>query len=255
MKNRCFRLVLAAVVAQVCLGQQTDLAKEQVRRLLKYWDWQQYWTGTNDLGKSYGANRKVEALVFWDPKHKPESVGFCSPSLGKCLFYENLRRYSSSSSMPIAISESPRAALERFVSESRRIGAKEIIPTESFGEIESAIVSVTLPVLTIPTAIQNRRIPEPVDLELLIANLACDFKHTGCKTHLMIPFYSNDDPYVPVFRQCSQCANSKPMIIFMRHVNDKWKWWHGALDYTDEVQSVKEYKNRIRQGLLREVYR
>ena len=109
------------------------------------------------------------------------------------------------------------------------------------------------PALDPPEAIRDRK-PQPrAETDALVANLSCLSDQPGCKVHMMIPFYSHSDANVPVFRQCSGCPNSKPMIIFMKLVEGNW--WHGAMDFNDSPDVVDRIRKQIEKALMLEVNR
>jgi len=253
--NCALSFVLASVlVVAGCFGQASE-ADRQVRRLVEYWRWKQYWFGTTELGAKYSAGREFRALLFWRTDQTPPSVGFCSADLGVCQFYPNLSFAVNSSEMQVPSGDEPQCAFERFLATS--FAQKTVLVVRSreakAADYATEMVKITLPALDPPEAIRNRRVQPRFETDALIANLSCLPDQPGCKVHLMVPFYSHSDPFVPVFRKCSGCPDPKPMVIFMRLIDGNW--WHGARDFDSSPDSVSRTRSQIQKALLVEVSR
>ena len=67
----------------------------------------------------------------------------------------------------------------------------------------------------------------------------------------MIPFYRPEDPWVPVYRECSGCSGVRPAIIFMRLVEGSW--WHGARDIDESADFVRHTRLQIEKAMMAEV--
>ena len=112
---------------------------------------------------------------------------------------------------------------------------------------------IVLPALDPPDAIKERRARPSSETEALVANLGCDPDRPSCKFHLMVPFYSQNDLWVPVYRECPDCRNPRPMIVFMRYVEGHW--WHGAGDFDDNRDFVDRTRRKIEKALMIDVVR
>ncbi len=246
--------VLATIFGVVgCFGQASS-ADQHVKQLIEHWRWKQYWEGTTELGAMYSPGRQFQALLFWRTDQMPPSVGFCSADLGVCQFYPNAPRNENTFEMKVPSGDDLRSAFRRFLADS--FGEKPLTGRplgQKAGDYTTEMVRMTLPALDPPKAIRDRR-PQPrAETDALVASLSCLSDQPRCKVHLMIPFYTDSDPSVPVFRECSGCPNPKPMIIFMKFIEGNW--WHGAMDFNDSPEIVARTRNRIAKALMVEVNR
>lgn len=249
--------------ASVCLAQTPPRAAQHLKQLIEHWRWKQFWEGTTELGAMYRPGRDFQALFFWRTDEMPPSVGFCSADLGLCDFYPNSPGNENNPEMKIPSGEDARSAYERFLADS--FGKKllrESLPLPGFGrppggartpgqngaEYTTELMKITLPTLDPPEAIRDRTPPPRAEVDALVANLSCLSDQPSCKVHVMIPFFGQSDPYVPVFRQCSGCPNPKAMIIFMKIIEGSW--WHGAMDFNDNPNFVDRMRERIEEALM-----
>lgn len=237
-----------------CLG-QTSIPDQHVKQLIEHWRWKQYWGGTTELGAMYSAGREFQALLFWRTDEMPPSVGFCSADIGVCQFYPNTPGSEDSFEIKVPFGDDPRSAFRRFLAGS--FGQKPFLvgrPEEPKGaDYSTELVKITLPSLDPPEAIRDRKAQPRAETEALVASLSCPPDYPGCKVHLLIPFYSHIDPWVPVFTECSKCPKPKPMIIFMRLIEGNW--WHGAMDFNDSSDFVDRTRKQIEKTLMVEVNR
>jgi hypothetical protein len=120
-------------------------------------------------------------------------------------------------------------------------------------EYATEVVKIALPSLDAPEAIRARTAQPRAETDALVASLSCLSDQPGCKVHLMIPFYSHSDPWVPVFRECSRCPHPKPMIIFVSFIEGHW--WHSAMGFNDSPDFVDRTRSQIEKALMVEVTR
>ena len=252
--------VLAMLIVASCSA-QTSGTDQHANQLIEHWRWKQYWEGTTELGAMYSPGRQFQALLFWRTDEMPPSVGFCSSDLGVCQFYPNAPGTENSFETKIRPGEDARSAYQRFLADSFEekslsgrlpgIGRPPEIGRSAgpnAADYTIDMVKITLPALDPPEAIRNRK-PQPrAEVDALVASLSCLSDQPGCKVHLMIPFYSHNDPNVPVFRQCSGCPNPKPMIIFMKLIEGNW--WHGAIDFNASPDVVDRTRKQIEKALM-----
>ena len=245
--------VLATIFGIVgCFG-QASIADQHVKQLIAHWQWKQYWDGTTELGAMYGAGRQFQAVLFWRTDEMPPSVGFCSADLLVCQFYPDIMFTDDCFEMKVPSGENLQSAFQDFLADS--LGQKLLVRSEEpkAGDYTTEIMRITLPPLDLPDAIRDRKAQPRAETDALIASLSCLPEEPGCKIHLLIPFYSHSDPWVPVFTECSKCLKPKPMIIYMRLIEGHW--WHGVLDYNDSPDIVARTRNRIAKALMVEVNR
>jgi hypothetical protein len=254
MSHRLLSSVLASMLAVAgCFGQAAS-PDQHLKQLTDHWRWKQYWEGTTELGAMYTPGRQFQSLFFWRTDEMPPSAGFCSTDLGVCQFYPNAPGSENSFETKITSGDDLRDAFQSFLAAS--FGEKPLRgrPLEQMAaDYKTEMVKITIPALDPPEAIRDRK-PQPrSETDALVANLACLADQPGCKVHLMVPFYSHSDPYVPVFRECSGCPNPKPMIIFMKLIEGNW--WHGAMDFNASPDVVDRTRNQIEKALMVEIGR
>lgn len=231
---------------------QTINADQHIRQLTEHWRWKHYWEGTTELGAMYSPGRQFQALIFWRTDQMPPSIGFCSVEIGVCQFYPNITFSDDSSEMKVPSGEDLRSAFRSFVASA--FGEKGLRSEEPRAtDYTMETVRITLPPLDFPDAIRDRKMPPRAETDALIASLSCAPDQPGCKVHLLIPFYSHSDPWVPVFTECSKCLKPKPMIIYMRLIDGNW--WHGAMDFNNSPDVVDRTRKQIEKALMLEVNR
>jgi hypothetical protein len=254
LSHRLSCAVASMLVIAGCLG-QTSSQDQHVKQLTEHWRWKQYWEGTTELAGMYTAGREFQALLFWRADEMPPSVGFCSVDLGVCQFYPDTAVIEDSFEMKVPSGDDPRSALGRFFAAS--FGQKASLfgppPQPKEADYTAELLKITLPALDPPEAIRDRKAQPSAETDPLVASLSCLPDQPGCKVHVLIPFYSHNDPWIPVFTECSACPNTKPMIIFMRFIEGTW--WHGAQDYSDSPEFVGLMRKRIEKALMVEVNR
>jgi len=254
MSPRSSRVLVALFVMAGCFGQSSK-AERHVSQLVEHWLWKQYWYGASELGTRYRTGQEFQALAFWRADEKPPSVGFCSTELGICQFYPDTTTIGASFEAKMALREDAQSAFRRFLRDSFGQNASSLVnlPEPSASDYVAETVKIVLPAITAPEAIRARRVRPPAETDALSAALSCLPDQSGCKVHLLIPFYSENDPWIPVYRECSRCPNTKPMIIFMRRIEGTW--WHGARDFDDGPDFVRRTRRRIEEALMVEVNR
>lgn len=240
------------LVIAACLG-QTPIPDQHVKQLIEHWRWKQYWEGTTELGAMYSPGRQFQALLFWRTDEMPPSVGFCSADMGVCQFYPDTSFIGTSFEMKLPSGDNPRSAFQRFLAGS--FGQNTLLVPRSeepkAADYTTEMARITLPALEPPEAIRDRETQPHAETDALIASLSCLPDQPGCKVHLLIPFYSHSDPWVPVFTECSKCLKPKPMIIYMRLIEGHW--WHGAMDFNDNPDVVERTRKQIEKALVVEV--
>lgn len=240
------------LLATGCSVASSPYADMNVRALTEHWRWRQYWGETTELGSAYRPGREIDAVVFWRTG-KVGSVGFCSTELRVCQYYADLALHYGCYDMDIPVGMDAQIAYQRFIRDpNKRVpGAMEpsYVATNP-SEFTSERTKFKLPPFEPPEAIRNRTAPPAEQLDKLVDNLKCVPGEANCQVHLLIPYFNDKDPYVPVFRHCSQCFNPKPMIIFMRWIEEDRTWWHGAMDFTDIPDQVGRIRKQIENALL-----
>lgn len=252
-----FALTSALVIASVP-GRASD-AEQHVKQLIEHWQWNHYWYGTTELGSMYQADREFQALLFWRANGMPDgmrpSIGFCSTDLDVCQFYPDITVSVISSEMKVAAGDDLQSAFRRFLRASfnQNVLARTLEPEPKEADYAAEAVKVHLPPLEAPEAIRERRVRPIAETDALLAAFACHTDEPGCSGHLLIPFYGDSDPYVPVYWECRQCPHPKSMVTFMRL--DEGKWWHGARDFDDSPDFVQRTRRQIEKALMIEANR
>lgn len=247
-------VALSLCVATTCHG-ATPAARRRLTKLYDHWRWRQYWDDATELGTLYDPGRKFHVLLFWRKDDAPPSLGFCSTDLGVCQFYPDIAQAAVNTEMKIPTGDDQLSAFRRFLESS--FAQKPSLPAGSPQPrgpdflLEST--DIVLPVLDPPDAIKERELRPVAETEALVATLGCPPGPPNCKRHLMIPFYSENDLWVPVYRECTDCYNPRPTIIFMRYVEGHW--WHGARDFDDRREFVDRTRGKIEKALMIEVRR
>jgi hypothetical protein len=242
----------STLFVKICLG-ATPAAQRRLTKLYDHWRWKQYWDDTTELGTLYTPGREFHALLFWRNDDTPPSQGFCSTELGVCQFYPDINHVAVNTEMKTRPGVDPLSALRQFLAgsfaqkQSLPVGSPR--PKEADFSVEST--DIVLPALGPPDAIEERKARPVGETDALVANPGCAPNPPNCKLHLIIPFYSENDLWVPVYRECPDCDNPRPTIIFMRYVQGHW--WHGARDFDDHREFVDRTRSKIEKALMIEV--
>ncbi len=239
------------VVSGVCFAQS---AQQSLDRLIEHWHWAQYWNDATELGPKYQAGREFQAVVFWDTRKGKSGVGFCSRDLGACQFYPTFRSYLETATLD---SEDDLQAFERFRKDSleetpagaqRRSPLLSAPPSDDF-HVEP--MNLTLPEFIAPKAIREKHRPADAIVQALKDKFACPAAAPRCHIHVLIPYFNEDDPDVPVFAECPTCDFDKPIILFMQFAEGVWS--QAAADQNSDPKFVQRTKEKIARGLMAEV--
>ena len=249
-----FCCIAGALSVATCLA-ATPVAHGRLTKLYDYWRWKQYWDDTTELGTLYAAGRQFHALLFWRTDDMPPSLGFCSTELGVCQFYPDLGHSASNTQMKTSMGEDPLSAFRRFLAGSfdQKLFPLAHLPEPKEGDFSVESTDIVLPTLDPPDPIKGRKVRPVAETEALVANLGCPPDLPACKLHLMIPFYSENDVWIPVYRECLNCDYRRPVIIFMRYIQGHW--WHGAMDSNNNSEFVDRTRGKIEKALMVEVRR
>jgi hypothetical protein len=160
-----------------------------------------------------------------------------------------------SSELPVASGESPLSAFERFLSGgfSQKIISIARSPLPKETDYATLLTNIVLPPLDPPKGIRERRMRPASEIQALLASLSCPSDTPDCGLHLMVPFYGDADPSVPVYRQCLKCYDPHAMIIFMNWVDGHW--WHGGTNFDESPDFVSRASGQIEKALMVEVRR
>jgi hypothetical protein len=239
------------IVTSSCFGQTAQLRFDQ---LIEHWQWQQYWNDATELGPRYQPGRAFQALVFWDTRQGKTGIGFCSRELGVCQFYPTFRSYLGTETLD---GEDDVTAFERFRKDSleeesassvRRSPLLSRPPSDDF---RSEPLNVTLPEFTPPKAIREKQKPPEARVQALKLKFACSAAAPRCHIHVLIPYFSEEDPYVPVFAECPTCDFTQPIILLMQFAEGNWS--QGATDKNSDPKFVQLTKEKIERALLIEI--
>jgi hypothetical protein len=197
------KFVLVSILAiPACFG-QSPTAVEHVKQLTEHWRWEQYWNGVTELGPLYRAGREFQALLFWRTNEAQPGVGLCSVDLGICLYDKNQPAYNVGDQMKISPGEDLRPAMVRFreTAFGENLHSMIRLPIPNEVDYPSELMEITLPPLDPPEAIRDKKAPPQDQVKSLADHLAtCE---PGCKVHLLIPFFTQNDPFVPVYFECT----------------------------------------------------
>jgi hypothetical protein len=252
------KLLAALTLASVSYG-QSPAAAEHLNQLYEHWLWQAYWEGATDLDSKYTPGRQFSSLFFWQKNDADPSIGFCSEALGFCRFYQSLRYIPIPLETKITSGEDSRSAFQRFLGNSfgkydSPLGqGRQHPPAPSPDDYAVEMVTIALPALDPPNAIRERNPPPRARTDALLAKFGCSLDKRECDYYLLIPFYSESDFDVPIYRECLAKCNFPPAILFPKWIDEESVWWQGAMDITSDPAQVKRFKQQIEKALLVEV--
>jgi hypothetical protein len=119
-------------------------------------------------------------------------------------------------------------------------------------EYASEETTVTLPGLDPPLAIRERKARPADEVAALVERVLPSRERAACKTHLLIPFYSDTDPVVPIYRESSaQCSHPGRTILLLRLSDGQW--FMGATNSDSSPSFVKSTRSQIEKALMRDV--
>jgi hypothetical protein len=197
--------LLGSLFAASCLSQSPSTA-QHINQLIERWRWEQYWNGATDLGPLYRTGRAFQALLFWHADSMFPGVGFCSADLGICLYDKNQPAYNEGNQTKILAGEDEASAFTRFretaFGERLRSLISPPVPRES--DYPAEPVKIVLPSLDPPEAIRDHKTPDQDAIDDLVKQLTAGCG-SGCKVHLLIPYFNVHDSDVPVYFECSGC--------------------------------------------------
>lgn len=253
-------LFLASLVVASCSFAQSSVTEQHWGQLLHRWRWMQYWQNTTDLGSKYRAGRQVRILFFWRGDDLVDSMGFCSGTLEVCQFYPSVSTILNHFEMAVLPGGDLRAAFKKFAEEAFEQYQSPLYqgqprpPGPREGEYKTELISITLPMLDPPEVILKHQVRPRSELDALVRQLGC-ISTTQCKFHLLIPFYSDHDLWVPVYRECPEdCGASRsPVILFPKLTEGRW--WLGATNLDADPDYVSRTRQRIEKALMLEVGR
>ncbi len=192
--------------------------------LIELWTWEQYWEGQTIIGPEHAPGREIAGIIFWNRLPAEPGIGMCSVDIGKCVFYPDALSAGSkfesvihpNESMDSALNKLITTSLVKFTSESSlRLGQPRHMQAVAQDPLDFVrrTIRFKVPVLGKPRSIRERRSHPRSVIDALRANLGCDpHARLECKLHLLIPFFSAADPYVPVFRECAGCGEGRASI-------------------------------------------
>jgi hypothetical protein len=256
MRGKSFGPFLAAAMsafaAMGCFG-QTPAADEPVKQLVEHWRWEQYWNGSTELGPLYRAGREFEALLFWRTSKAPPDLGFCSIDLGVCHYGPTQPNFDLVDRMKISAGEDLRTALKHFSTSAFEEDPHAIIQDgiPDVADLTTELVKITLPPLDPPRPIRDRKAPPQDEVQALVRSLlGCK---PDCKAHLLIPYFSSDDPWVPVYFECTVCQVPKTIIRAMWA--GEGQWWTPISSWGHDPADVARTRRLIEKALMLEIKR
>ena len=244
--------LFAFLIVKSCCFAQT--AQQRLDPLFEHWQWQQYWNDATELGPRYQAGREFQTLVFWDTRKGKTGIGFCSRDLGVCQFYPTFRSHLETEMLD---GEDDVTAFERFRKDSieeqpaspvRRSPLLAAPPSDDF---HGEPMNLKLPEFVAPKAIREKHRPADAIVQALKDKFACSAAAPRCHIHVLIPYFNEDDPGVPVFGECPTCDLDKPIILFMQLVEGVWS--QGAPDINADSKFVERTKGKIERALMVEI--
>lgn len=241
------RLLLCAALAANCFG-QSPAAAARVNQLIEHWRWQQYWKGSTELGPLYRVGREFKALLFWPTDERRTEIGFCSLDLALCF-------YAGGDRMSIRLGEDLQAALKNFSNRAFEEDPQAAIavPIPDVSDLATEVTRIKLPALDPPESIRDRKRPPQKAIDALVNQLtACG---VGCRAHLIIPYFSPNDPDVPVYFECTGCQVPKTIVRAMWGGDDIVQWWTPISSWGHDPGDVSRARRLIEKALMLEVSR
>jgi len=246
-------VAMGTLAIMSCFG-QTPAAGARVKQLVEHWRWEQYWNGSTELGPLYRAGREFQALLFWRTDERLPGIGFCSIDLGICLYDKDQPAYDAGDQMKISPGEDLRSAMAHFRETAFGGAAHSLIrlPIPDEASYTTELVKITLPPLYPPEAIRDRKAPPQDQVEALARLADCGL---GCKAHLLIPYFSSNDPWVPVYFECTGCQIPKTIVRAMWSGEPDRVWWTPISSWGHEPADVGRTRRLIEKALILEIRR
>ena len=235
-----------------CFG-QTQAADKHVNQLVEHWRWEQYWNGSTALGSLYRVGREFQAQLFWRTAEAQPGVGFCSIDLGICLYGRTQPNYDAGDQMKTAPGEDLGSAFARFRETAFGLMRRFRLPIPNEATYATELVKVTFPPLDPPEAIRDRQAPPQDQVKALVDHLAAC--HPGCKVHLLIPFFTQNDSFVPVYFECTGCQIPKTIVRAMWSGEPDRGWWTPISSWGHDPADVDRTRRLIEKALMLEVNR
>lgn len=213
------------------------------QRLLEYWRWQRFWYGSSDADRYYSVGAKDQVRLFWVANGGLQSIGICSQAGGLCQFYPDIDKGWLKIEKSIA-NGTPRAKLEdEFIRDTY-----DQFPPMQIGDRRAAVMKVVYPAWQVPRAVQDRKVRPADELARLIKLVRCPEGKYKCQSRLLVPFYTESDPRVLIYRECQGACNGSNAVIVMPQLIDN-QWFLGATN----LDSSKDFVERTRQQIERSV--
>ncbi len=110
---------------------------------------------------------------------------------------------------------------------------------------------MTLPEFTPPKAIREKHRPAEAIVQALKDKFACPAAAPRCHIHVLIPYFDEDDPYVPIFAECPTCDFDQPIILFMQFGEGAGR--RARRNKNSDPKFVQLTKQKIERALMIEI--
>jgi hypothetical protein len=182
-------------------------------RIVENWRWTHYWFGKTGIDDVYSEGKRITAVIFWSEGHGQPIRGLCSVDISLCVAYSGVHLDPKARRTQIPANVTAREAFFSFVksglSDPTHLLSTGGLRVEDFQFEEQ---SVSLPILTPPTAIARHEVQPEANDEA--ARVKRAFRCTGsadaapgtCSGGLVFAYYGSADPYWFVLRSCSSAC-------------------------------------------------
>ena len=217
-----------------------------VGKIVRNWQWSNYWFKSTALGSSYIEGRIISAVVFWSKNSVVPINGMCSVDLGLCVTYSGFYFDPKGRRMLIPKNASAQNAAKSFVESGFQ--DDEYLTTLSISPLSFVFETrvITLPKLVLPKVIDPKLfVTTRVEAERAVKVLSCQGNpkvvKTGCTGYFTFSNYREEDPYWFVYRSCSSsCVIRGDAVMELTRSDRRWEATsRGLIDRPDEVTRLK----------------
>ncbi len=235
------------------IGLQGKLSDTQIiSRVSQFLRWTSFWE-SRPL-QNYREGRRTQIVVVESPKE----VASILADIGTNIAFALNGKMLGSSGFPPTTSS---AAVDKYIREYgvtsviTREGNNTVITREqkqsmTMEEKKKVLkihsIQYLLPKLDVPDAIRYRhRSAELPSLKAALPSALKGFYNSGCGLGMMlIPYFSDDDPWVNVFADLGSCGKG---IIYCKHDDNSGQWKCGPFwpnkppdDFSSIIQKIRE---------------
>ena len=242
LQSVLFTVIIGVLSSRASMPQGGQALRDA---LYEHWRWNHFWFGKTELDPNYVEGKRLSVLWFFRDKHDEVSFGFCSSGLGLCQEYRHPPNCTGASTMTFIPAMNIHTQLKRFIEAGWSISRS----TDDYQTEEGVI---TLPTLAPPKAIRDRTVPADFHSELpkILKEAGCSHVVDKCRSRLLIPFFSLEDPELFIYRECSTLCGVEGKRLILILTRGPEGWHLGATAFIADPARAQELRRKIEANLL-----